>query len=206
MAFKRTVVDDEVEVVVFQGYRYRRYKNAKKPEHRKYFNRSGKLLHRAVWEFYHGAIPRGYHVHHIDEDTGNNDISNLECLPAEQHRKLLHKHKQEYSTSAKQLEHLEKIREKTKHWHASPEGRAWHSANAKRQAEKAKAEGLPYFGKYARGECRIVCKWCERSCIVKSKRAVYCSNSCGAEASKFYRTGKGKRPNRRGESLQSYCR
>jgi len=42
--------------------------------------------HRLVWEFYHGPIPPGYVVHHIDGDTQNNVIGNLRCMPKPEHR------------------------------------------------------------------------------------------------------------------------
>ena len=32
-----------------------------------------KRLHRCVWEYYNGEIPKGYHIHHKDNDKSNND-------------------------------------------------------------------------------------------------------------------------------------
>lgn len=50
------------------------------------------LAHRMIWEKYHGAIPRGYLVHHRDENKLNNDISNLELQKNRSvHMKLHHK-------------------------------------------------------------------------------------------------------------------
>ena len=46
----------------------------------------GRLLHRSTWEHHFGAIPRGWEVHHCDQDKHNNDISNLVALPAKLHR------------------------------------------------------------------------------------------------------------------------
>lgn len=40
-----------------------------------------KRLHIAVWEFYHWPVPQWFEVHHIDENTFNNDMSNLELKP-----------------------------------------------------------------------------------------------------------------------------
>lgn len=37
-----------------------------------------KRLHRYVWEFYHGPIPEGFHVHHVNGNKYDNDIGNLE--------------------------------------------------------------------------------------------------------------------------------
>jgi hypothetical protein len=52
----------------------------------------GKYLHREVWKWYFGEIPKGYVVHHRDGDPLNNSIENLECLSAEEHR-LKHHHR-----------------------------------------------------------------------------------------------------------------
>jgi len=46
---------------------------------------SGVAEHRAVYEFHHGPLPKGWDVHHVDEDKANNDISNLIALPHEMH-------------------------------------------------------------------------------------------------------------------------
>src|SRR6516162_4814460 len=39
---------------------------------------AGGLLHREIWKTHCGPIPEGYDVHHIDDDPGNNQPSNLE--------------------------------------------------------------------------------------------------------------------------------
>ena len=41
--------------------------------------------HRRIWEKHWGAIPDGHHIHHIDGDKHNNDISNLLCVSALEH-------------------------------------------------------------------------------------------------------------------------
>ena len=50
-----------------------------------YYRSSRKFLHRAVWEFHHGEIPDGHHIHHKDGDRENNAIENLEAVPAHEH-------------------------------------------------------------------------------------------------------------------------
>lgn len=35
------------------------------------------LVHRLVWEIFNGPIPEGYEINHIDENVGNNCLSNL---------------------------------------------------------------------------------------------------------------------------------
>ena len=61
-------------VQVFNGKEYKLYAGER------YFSRGTKRLHREVWKLYNGQIPKGYHVHHKDENTWNNDISNLELV------------------------------------------------------------------------------------------------------------------------------
>jgi ribonucleotide reductase alpha subunit len=46
------------------------------------------MEHRLVYEAYYGKIPDGYDIHHIDGNTYNNDVNNLECLSHEDHAKL----------------------------------------------------------------------------------------------------------------------
>lgn len=49
------------------------------------YNVSGELgklnyVHRLVWETFKGEIPDGYEIDHIDGDTSNNSLSNLQLL------------------------------------------------------------------------------------------------------------------------------
>lgn len=46
---------------------------------------SGNPLHRVVWQYYFGDIPKGFVIHHIDHDKNNNNIENLRLLTKEQH-------------------------------------------------------------------------------------------------------------------------
>lgn len=46
------------------------------------------MEHRIVYESFYGKIPEGYDIHHIDGNTYNNDIENLECLSHSDHAKL----------------------------------------------------------------------------------------------------------------------
>jgi hypothetical protein len=41
--------------------------------------------YRRVWERQHGPIPPGYHIHHVDGDRKNNDVSNLACVSPDEH-------------------------------------------------------------------------------------------------------------------------
>jgi len=112
-----------VEIAVWNGKTYRRWPEAKQRSDRVYFQRSIKggveYLHRAVWESVNGEIPSGKEIHHIDEDPGNNDIANLECLTRAEH---LERHPWSDDRMSAQLAHLDSVRHLTKAWHSSPEG------------------------------------------------------------------------------------
>lgn len=59
-------------------------------------------IHRAVWQYYNGQIPDGYHIHHIDEDKNNNAVSNLQCLSKSEHQ-ILHMETSERHEKRKRL-------------------------------------------------------------------------------------------------------
>jgi hypothetical protein len=44
--------------------------------------------HRIIWERINGLIPNGMFIHHKDENRLNNDISNLELVTYEDHRRI----------------------------------------------------------------------------------------------------------------------
>lgn len=116
-----------VEYLEWGGFKWRRYPDSKHKQHRVYFQRMGRkgslLLHRAVWESVHGPIPDGHHIHHIDHNPGNNDVSNLACLTVAEHRA---QHEWGDEQLERQAEHLARIRHLTKEWHASDAGREVH--------------------------------------------------------------------------------
>src|SRR6266403_1185225 len=83
--------------------------------------------HRWIWNNVHGIIPKGYHIHHRNEDKSDNRIENLELIEATRHLSH-HASKPENRQRLKQL--VDKIRPMTKEWHRSEEGRAWHRLHA----------------------------------------------------------------------------
>jgi hypothetical protein len=46
------------------------------------------LEHRIVWESYHGPIPAGHIVHHINGIRHDNIIENLLCVSHSEHARL----------------------------------------------------------------------------------------------------------------------
>ncbi len=49
---------------------------------------TGRLMHRVVYEKAFGKIPRGWVVHHVDENKKNNTPLNLVAMPTELHNRI----------------------------------------------------------------------------------------------------------------------
>lgn len=208
-----------VETVRFNGIVYRRYPDAKRLSDQRYYiagiadrQRGYTRLHTDIWRHHNGDVPDGYHVHHVDGDHNNNDPSNLEAIPEEEHQAHHAGERIEsgaYSTPDR-LAHLERIRPMAAAWHSSPEGFAQHSANGRKSwAERAEAQyacehcGAEYWTKSINGNerfCSNSCKsaWrrkaglddveriCERcgATYVRNKysQTRHCSRTCAAKA------------------------
>lgn len=141
MDFEEFTHLEDKEFVYFNGTKYcrmggkRRYflsyatKNAKR--------KNPKGLHIAIWEYVHKQeVKKGYIVHHKDGNPFNNHPDNLECLSLREHLDLHKEARERWGRSEQGLKHLEEIRELTKEWHASEEGRAWHRKHAKESMAK----------------------------------------------------------------------
>jgi len=50
--------------------------------------------YRKIYESHYGKIPEGYHIHHVDGNPFNNDITNLQCVSPEKHGEI---HKNEFT-------------------------------------------------------------------------------------------------------------
>ena len=99
----------------------------------KYFQRKGRRLHRAVWEYHNGEIPSGYHVHHMDGDRSNNDIANLTLIEGHEH---LSEHMSRPQRKAESAAGIGPAREAARAWHGSAKGKEWHSKQGKENWEK----------------------------------------------------------------------
>lgn len=84
----------------------------------------GKLqyIHRLVWETFNGDIPEGKQIDHIDGDTSNNSIDNLQVVSArenmnkylkERHGGLIRKRRNELIKLYEELGTYKKVAEKT---------------------------------------------------------------------------------------------
>lgn len=163
----------------------------------------GAYYHRALWEKHYGPIPEGYHVHHLDHDRENNDISNYALLPASAHMRL-HARKRLKEGTLPRLS--DEARKKGNAWHGTEEGRRWHSEHAARSAaamspvtrtcarcgvefaSRSRSAGPVYCRPYCRHAARLArgvddetrqCPQCGVEFSVnKYRKKVYCTMAC----------------------------
>ena len=131
----------------------------------------GKWLHRVIWEEVNGPIPKGFHIHHIDEDKSNNDPLNLEMVNPKTHS-ALHLDAEHRDAFARNM--IENALPAAVEWHKSPEGHKWH----KKQYDN-------YMAKLWEKEITLNCAYCGKPFTTKyitRSRAKYCSGKCKASA------------------------
>jgi hypothetical protein len=95
-----------------------------------------KRLHRYIWEFHHGEIPKGKQIHHINHDKSDNKIENLMIMSHGEHA-TYHgniRANTEYERMKKNLD--EKARPKAKEWHGSAKGIEWHNIHYQNNKHK----------------------------------------------------------------------
>lgn len=95
----------------------------------------GEYMHRAVWALHNGEIPAGHHIHHVDGDRANNEISNLELLSASDHSKH-HAQGNSWVGSEENKRQLVAASGLAAAWHRSEEGRNWHSKHGRESWKK----------------------------------------------------------------------
>lgn len=132
-----------------------------------YLNSTHKIrMHRYVWEYYNGEIPKGYCIHHIDHDKSNNDISNLMLMTIEEHSSL---HGKEYSENYrdKMLNNLfYNVRPKATEWHKSDIGREWHKKHYQSMQSDLHIER------------EFTCEQCGKTFKSSQTRSRFCCNLC----------------------------
>ena len=131
-----------------------------------YFQHKGKRLHREVWRYHNGEIPKGFHVHHKDGNRCNNNPDNLVLIESGAHMSL---HMQEQSRKEKSRACIIKAIESAPAWHGSEQGKEWHSFHGKESWAK-------------RMENKYVCSYCGKEFFTKSiygkNRNTFCGNNC----------------------------
>ena len=210
-------MDGKSEVIEFNGIKFRRYPESKRWADRMYYRphaghiRAGvEALHREIWKQANGPIPDGYHIHHIDGNSFNNELSNLGCVPVAEHLR----HHGDLPKSAEYIavrrKSLDTARESARLWHGSEDGHKWHSEHGKQTWEGRKLHKctcafcgkefdtpFPSRTRYCSQNCgsrhrfvrkvdfeQRICKRCGQPYMVDKgeKKQVYCSRSCAAKA------------------------
>lgn len=148
----------EKETIEYKGQKYHRYPNSSRRQLRFYFWRHSKwkeapqALHREIWKDNFGDIPKGFVVHHKDDNTLNNDISNLELLSNSKHHSL----------------HMMK-----------PEKREWSRQHMAKVARQCKDNVKYIQGPPQKANCVICGKEFTYTVRVGAK---YCSSNCACKA------------------------
>lgn len=101
-----------------------------------------KRLHRVVWEYYKGKIPKGYEIHHKDKNKDNNSINNLQLVSKKEHIEI-HKRLLTEEERQKRRDNLnQNARPKAIEWHKSEKGKEWHKEHYKKSLGTLKKEVL----------------------------------------------------------------
>lgn len=139
----------------------------------RYHGQSGKRLHRAAWESAFGPIPRGCHIHHRDEDTTNNRLSNLECLPPSEHLAKPSKNRRSPPKGVDPFS--DDYRRLALQFNQSEAGRLWHKRNSERMQNWKKWKREPR-----------ICGHCEQTyqAVIRKNGhpQIYCSALCRVAA------------------------
>lgn len=157
-------VSEDESRIMYNGYIYRWDGFYYRRGGTKGFNPHS-ALHRAVWAFHKGEIPKNYHVHHKDHDPKNNSIDNLELHLASEHSKY-HGRASRWVGSEQNIRQLQQCNERAKEWHKSDAGKLWHNQHGKRTWETR--------------QCAVKkCAVCEESYeTFFPDRSKFCSNKC----------------------------
>lgn len=127
-------------------------------------------LHVYIWQKYNGEVPKGYHVHHKDENKDNNDISNLELLKAFDH--LSH---HGYERSDLSRENMLNV--------VIPKAAEWHKSEAAKDYHKSQYETVSK--EIWMAPVTKVCEICGKEYTTNhasANKSRYCSNNCRATA------------------------
>ena len=131
-----------------------------------YFQKNGERLHRTVWIYHKGKIPKGFHVHHKDEDKSNNQFRNLELLQNSEHVSL-HQKGHGRKPSKQALDAASK-------WHGSSDGNEWHSKhyeNTKEALHKKVDRECTHCGKLHESNRKKVNSFCSNKCKTAWRKA-----------------------------------
>lgn len=164
------IVDKTTQI--FDGKKYRLYKGERyfKRTDKKTSKIGAKYLHRAVWEYYHGEIPKNRVIDHINRDRSDNRIENLRLATFKMNR-------QNIDPKANEKHRLRMIA-----YNSQEYGKWWMDEDKKK--EHAKKLSLSWKNRpYIEKKCLL----CGKSFKVKHNVAQYCSKECRQE--NYFRKG-----------------
>ena len=127
----------ERQTIIYDGFKFHRYPNAKKSSDRNYYKgwvkqggvwrKSNLHIHKYTKEV--GIIPKGYSVHHIDGDFNNNEASNYAIMFRGKHLSHHYKMSSQEQKDAGTKRLLELAIPEAVKWHKSEAGKQWHKQN-----------------------------------------------------------------------------
>ena len=122
-------------------------------------------IHRAVYNYFYGGVSEKYHIHHIDENKANNDISNLQMLTITEHHKL-HKPKGLQMACDNNL----------KTFTCRFCGKEFTTYNNGRNCYCS--ESCRLKGNYEHRKKEFICEWCGKKFLSPRNDVRFCSPSC----------------------------
>lgn len=126
--------------------------------------------HVYVWISHNGEIPKGYHVHHKDENKANNDISNLELLSTKDHLSLHGLERAEQSRN----NILNNVLPKAVKWHKSEASKQFHTDHYQKHTKEIWMKPIT-----------LKCDFCGneyQTNYASKSHSHYCSNKCKSAA------------------------
>lgn len=136
-------------------------------------------LHRWVYIKTHGEIPKGYSIHHIDENKENNSPENLMALPSGRHASMHVRERIAEDPDEYARKFVERTNDKAKAWHKSEAGCEWHKEHAKVSIVKSHIKdteftcvvcGKTYLANHSQAGRT---KFCSRKCKAKYRRDMH---------------------------------
>ena len=158
-----------------------------------------KRLHRYIWEKANGPIAPGLHIHHIDMNKHNNDISNLAIMTSVEHEALHGKLLTDEQRKRLRDNLQSKARPAANEWHGSEEGKDWHKRHYDRMKDALYQKGTfdcVYCGKKYEAINHGTNRFCSNKCRAAHRRKTGVDNEkrncayCGGEfnANKYAKT------------------
>lgn len=126
--------------------------------------------HQYVWIKHNGEIPKGFHVHHLDGNPANNDISNLALMSNSAHSS--HHASQHSEQYREQMETY--VRPEAVKWHKSESGNEWHKKHYEDYARRIWNEKIT--------KTCTVCGKEYQTVHAKANTSKYCSENCKSKA------------------------